>query len=135
MSRTTNTVTRDADSPPLPKSAGLILSVAPHADPRNPLVIRGAFNVPYAQAEALGRPVHRALVLLVQIGEYYNVFTPFREFVLFPDDEIGAPSNGIGGYFNIDAFSLLGAPIPGDYHLVMSLGEYVSAAVETSVTP
>lgn len=135
MSRTPNTVTRHESSPPFPKVAGVTISVAPQADPGNPLLVHGSFNVPYAQAEALGRPIHRAIVLVVQIGEYHNVLMPFREFVLFADDEFGAPSNGIGGYFNLDVFSLLGAPIPGDYHLVVSIGEYVSTAAEASVTP
>lgn len=112
-----------------------MISVAPQADPHHPLIIHGSFNVPYAQAEALGRPIHRALVLVVQIGSYRNVYTPFREFVLFPDDEFGASGGGLGGYFNIDVFSLLGAPIPGDYHLVVSIGEHVSTAAEASVKP
>jgi hypothetical protein len=127
-------VERDASSPRLPKSPGVVIVSPAQATARGGLVLHGAFNVPHAEADALGRPVHRAVVLVIQRGEYYNVATPFREHVLFADDEVAA-SGGVGGYFHIDVFEQQGGPVPGYYHLLVSIGEHVSVVHEVSVVP
>jgi hypothetical protein len=127
-------VERDSSSPRLPKKPGVILAGPAQAKTSGPLVLHGAFNLPHAEADALGHPVHRAVVLVIQRGAYYNIATPFREHVLFPDDEVAA-SGGVGGYFHVDVFEQQGGPVPGYYHLLVSIGEHVSAVHEVQVTP
>lgn len=133
MTSATN-VERDSSSPRLPKQPGVVIAGPAQATARGGLVLHGAFNLPHAEADALGHPSHRAVVLVIQRGEYQNVATPFREHVLFVDDEVAA-SGGVGGYFHIDVFEQQGGPVPGHYHLLVSVGEQVSAVHEVSVVP
>ncbi len=125
-------VLRGASSPALPPSPGIVVTVDKSRDPRAALVVHGAFNLRIADGDAIGHPAHRAIVLVVWSFGYRYVATPFREQVLFADDEVGLPG-GVGGYFNVDLFDLQGRAVPGDYHLYVTMGEYLSNVERASV--
>jgi hypothetical protein len=127
-------VEKDASSPRIPEAPGVVITGPAQATTRTPLVLHGAFHLTYAEADELGRPAHRGLVLVIQRDEDYNAVTPFREHVLFADDEVGA-RGGVGGYFHMDVFEEQGGPAPGHYHLLVSIGERVSAVHEVWVVP
>ncbi|MCC6522025.1 MAG: hypothetical protein IT373_05140 [Polyangiaceae bacterium] len=131
MSNATH-VERTPASPELPRDFAIALAVEPVTHVRGALVLAGAFNLPLAEADALGHPVQHAIVLVIQHGDAWNVVTPFRELVLFPDDERATPG-GVGGWFQIDVFAAQGGPMPGYYQLFVSMGERVSPVVEVAV--
>jgi hypothetical protein len=125
-------VQRNAASPALPQAPSVVLRVDPGRDPRAPLLIHGAFHLPIAAGDAIGHPVHHGIVVVVWSPSFRYAAAPFRDQVLFADDEVGVPG-GIGGFFNVDLFELQGDPAIGDFHIFATLGEYVSNVVRASV--
>lgn len=119
-------------SPPVPAAAGVVITLAPRPLPMSPLVVHGAFRLSAEQAALLKNEVHRSIVAVVQHGPAHAVYLPFRDLVLFADDVAAAPG-GVTGYFNFDVFELQGGLAAGPYHLLVSMGELVSAVVETFV--
>jgi hypothetical protein len=111
---------------------GIVIDLAPRPVKNSPLVIHGTYLVPWAQAELVEPPLHRALVLVIQNGETHHVATPFRARVLFGDDE-RETRNGTLGHFSMDVFELQGGFATGDYHLLVSLGELVSNVVRVQI--
>jgi hypothetical protein len=87
--------------------------------------VNGAFQVPAAEAETIGRPLHRALVCAVwSVGGYQDSVVPFRDVVLFPDDEIQS-GDKLWGAFRFEI-----ALYPGDgFHLHVALGPYLSPSI------
>lgn len=128
-------VERHPDSPAPPREPGIVIVSPSRVEARQPWILRGAFHLTSAEATSLGRPSHRAVALLVQRDDDHNVFTPFREHILFADDEVGVGGGGIGGYFNIDVHAHMGQPIPGRYFFIASIGTHVSVAVEAACVP
>jgi hypothetical protein len=111
---------------------GIAIDLAPRPVRNSPLVIHGTYRIPWALAETIEPPLHRALVLVVQRGAVHRVATPFRERVLFGDDE-RETQGGALGHFTLDVFELQGGEAAGDYHLLVSLGEMVSNVLRVAV--
>jgi hypothetical protein len=88
-----------------------------------PLRVDGVFRVSQAEANLIGRPLHRSLVCIV--WNYGESVTPFREVVLFPDDEV-QKGEAVSGAFSFQ----LPVPQPGMY-LHVALGEHLSASVRS----
>jgi hypothetical protein len=90
-----------------------------------PVHIDGAFQIPLDIANQLDRPVHRSLVLAVwSAGGYQDSLVPFRDVVLFPDDEIRIGALVRGAFsFDIDLF-------PGEgFYLHLALASYLSPSI------
>ena len=119
-------------SPALPPEPGIVLTLAPRPLPLSPLVVHGSFLLSQEQSDALDGGIHRAVVLVVQHGSLHNALTPFRDRVIFADD-VTPGTAGMAGYFSLDVFELQGGFAAGHYHLLVSIGEQVSAVVETYV--
>lgn len=128
-------VERHLESPAPPREPGIVMVSPSRVDTRGAWIVRGAFHLTLAEATALGRPPHRAVTLLVQRDDDHNVFTPFREHILFADDEVAVGGRGVGGYFNIDVHAHMGQPIPGRYFFIASIGVHVSTAVGAVCAP
>ena len=126
------TVVRSPPSPPIPASPGLVIAVDHRRDPRSPLIVHGAFHLPIRDGDAIGHPVHRGIVVVVWSLDHRYAIAPFREQVLFVDDEVGLPG-GVGGYFSVDLFEIQQGPVQGDFHLYASLGEHLSNVEHASV--
>ena len=90
----------------------------------DPLRVDGVFQVSQADANFIGRPLHRSLVCVV--WSYGESVTPFREVVLFPDDEV-QKGDAVYGTFSFQ----LPVPQPGMY-LHVALGEHLSASVRST---
>lgn len=116
-----------------PGFAGVQIAAAPRATPTSPLVLHGAYRIPWADAEPIAPSRHRALVLVVTKGPLFFVAAPFRERILFEDDEQQTPAGAVG-HFSMDVFALQGSESSGDYHLLVSLGPYTSNVVRVPVT-
>jgi hypothetical protein len=112
--------------------AGVQIAVAPRPQRSSPLVIHGAYRIPWADADAIEPSRHRALVLVVTAGAGHLVASPFRERILFEDDE-QQTRGGALGFFTIDVFEQLGREAAGDYHLLVSLGRHTSNVVRVEV--
>lgn len=111
---------------------GVAIAVAPRPARNSPLVVHGTYRVPWALADTIEPPLHRALVLVVQNGALHSAVTPFRDKVLFGDDERETPA-GVLGHFTMDVFELGEGLVPGDYHLLVSLNELISNVVRVEV--
>lgn len=110
------------DAPALPASTpGIVIAVSRQGR-GGPASIRGAFQIPRAEAELLGRPVHGLLTCLVwSAGGYQDSLLPFARAVLFADDESDA-GKLVRGAFRFD----IELP-PGDgCYLHVALGPYLS---------
>jgi hypothetical protein len=116
-----------------PELAGVRIALAPRPERSSPLVVHGSYRIPWADADAIEPSRHRAIVLVVTGGEGFSVTTPFRERILFPDDEQETRTGPVG-FFTLDVFELLGADPPGDYHVLVSLGPYTSNVERVAVT-
>ena len=125
------TVVRCPASPAIPSSQGLAITLDPRRDPAGPLVVHGAFHLAMADGDAIGHPVHRGIVVVVWSIHHCYAIAPFREHVLFADDEASVPG-GVGGYFNVDPFATEGGPVQGDFHVYASLGDHLSNVVRAS---
>ncbi|HET6149102.1 MAG TPA: hypothetical protein VFH68_16310 [Polyangia bacterium] len=86
--------------------------------------IDGLFRLPPADAEAIGRPLHRALSCSAWANTYQDSLDPFRDIVLFPDDETEA-GGAIQGYFSFQFPMYRGAGL----YLHVALGPYLSDSV------
>jgi hypothetical protein len=116
-----------------PDFQGIEVVVGPRPARASPLVLHGTFRLPWADADRIEAPRHRALVLVVTRGAASAAFTPFREQILFEDDE-EATRNGAFGSFAIDVFDLLGRDAAGVYYLFVSIGMHVSNVVRAEIT-
>jgi hypothetical protein len=117
--------TANRSTPPNPDSSSGIVLVVSRKAPGGSAQIDGVFQVPLDDADAIGRPRHRALVCAVwSAGGYQDSVVPFRDVVLFPDDEIRQGNLLWGAFrFEID-------PYPGDgYYLHLALGNYLSPSL------
>ncbi len=113
---------------------GVRIRLAPRGAEEAPLV-HGAFRVPTDDLEVVSAHVARALVLVVQRDLAPRVLSPFRDTVLFDDDQTLTHA-GIEGAFTLDVFDLLKLPPEaraGHWHLFVSLGPHVSNVVEADV--
>ncbi|MEZ4301229.1 MAG: hypothetical protein R3B70_40215 [Polyangiaceae bacterium] len=107
---------------------GLSIALAPRETLASPLVIHGVFRIPWPEADRLGPSLHRLLVLVVNGLDRVTTVAPFREQVLFPDDETPGRA-GRQGYFNLDVRALTG-PLPARSPFArVSLGPFVSNAL------
>jgi hypothetical protein len=86
--------------------------------------IDGLFRLPAGDADAIGRPLHRALSCSAWGKSYQDSLDPFRDIVLFPDDEIEA-GGAIQGTFSFQFPMYRGKGL----YLHVALGPYLSASV------
>jgi hypothetical protein len=99
---------------------------------RGRVVVSGIFQILADEAQAIGPHLHRALVAVMTSGGIYGAYNPFREVVLFADDEERHPW-GSRGYFHFDLFEDEEELDPADYHVFVSLGEHLSNVVAVAV--
>jgi len=116
-----------------PELTGVRIALAARPSPRSPVVVHGSYRIPWADADGIAPSRHRALVLVVTGVHLHFVATPFREQILFPDDEHES-RGGPAGFFTMDVLALMGADPPGLYHLLVSLGPHTSNVLPFAVT-
>lgn len=135
MSSPHTSVQQSAESPAIPEDFGVVIRVTPYPPSASSrLTVHGAFHLPRAITEIVARPLQRCVVLVVQrVGEQ-NALTPFREQVLFDDDDQLTPG-GVAGYFHIDVFDEQGGGVPGEYHFFVSMDEHISNVLALGVAP
>lgn len=128
------TVERLPESPALaPDFLGITLALGPRSSPAEPVLVHGSFRVPWPDADRIEPPRHRALVLVVTSAAGYSVSTPFREQVLFPDDETATHAGPLG-HFNLDIGALLGKLPEREAFAFVSLGPLTSNVVRIAPT-
>jgi hypothetical protein len=123
-------VARTAASPSLAEPwTGIRIALAgaePGALPR----VHGAFRLPAAEAAAIDRRLHRAIVLVAAQEGLCLAATPFRDHVLCADDQEES-GGAVQGWFDVDLGEVLAEPAPGPLFVNASLGPHVSGVVET----
>lgn len=108
---------------------GVVIGVAAPAAPRGPVDLNGVFQIPAAEAIALGGQPHRALTVVVTSAEGAILGTPFREGAFFEDD-LEKSGDAVRGYFRSHLVPP-DQPIPqGPLWISVSLGEHLSNVVE-----
>lgn len=108
-----------------PDFEGVQITLAPRARPGEPVILHGAYRLPWPEADRLPAPRHRALVLVVTSRAGQSATAPFREQVLFPDDETATPGGPLG-HFTFDVGALLGAAPRDEAFALVSLGPFTS---------
>jgi len=119
--------TANKDTPALADSQRGIIFVPSRKIAGGPVQIDGAFRVSLEDATTIGRPLHRSLVCLVwSAAGYQDSVVPFRDTVLFHDDEIQTKDGLWGAYrFQIEMY-------PGSvFYLHLALGQYLSPSLCT----
>lgn len=128
-------VRRSALTPEIPAGAhGVSLVLAPRTGLASPVVLHGAYSLPWSDADKIAPSRHRAIVLVVTTGPRHLVATPFRDLLLFEDDERAA-REGVKGAFSIDLTALSADPIPDDFQAFVSIGPHVSNVLVVEASP
>lgn len=124
---------RDQASPATPQHFTGVLIAAPAAlSYRGRMIVSGVYAIPESDAARIDERLHRALVASVRIGDGYRVWNPFKDAVLFEDDDERS-AWGRRGYFHFDAFPGQRELHPGEYYLFVSLGAHLSNPVRVLV--
>ena len=102
-----------------------VIIVAMRVPRREELIqIDGLFRIPTAAAAEIGRPLHRALSCLAWGRAYHDSVDPFRDIVLFPDDEIDSGGSIQGAFaFQVPMYRGVGL------YLHVALGPYLSDSI------
>jgi len=102
---------------------GVRISAPAQVGPGEKAIVTGVFVVPDAEARTIDERLHAALVVVcTSVGPWF-VDRPFRDVMLFDDDE----ERGSGvrrGYFQFDLFE--DSEVTGEFFLHVSLGHYLS---------
>lgn len=115
--------TPNARTPSVASTFRGITIVASRPKKGDAVCVDGVFQVSQADAQYIGRPLHSSLVCVAWRGG--GSIAPFREVVLFPDDEV-QKGDAVWGAFS---FQL---PISaGGLYLHVALGPHLSASVQT----
>lgn len=106
------------------------------ATPRSPVshgrvVLTGAYRIAEADAERIGPHLHAALVTVVSNPARFQVTNPFRDVILFPDDE-QRTAVARYGWFSFQSFEASQTP-SGDYWAYVALGPFLSNVVSIRV--
>ncbi|NNF08557.1 MAG: hypothetical protein HKN21_17480 [Candidatus Eisenbacteria bacterium] len=96
-----------------------------------PLVLKGSFRLPKEFAQ--GNPVHRQLILSIQMGGVNGTCTPFAKTALFKDDAREDGKDWVGS-FEIDMFQHIGLNMAGEFYAVASMGPLTSDVLKIEVT-
>lgn len=126
---------QSAAAPPVePSFEGVRISAPSTVRLPGPIIVTGTFQLPEREAERIDPHLHRALVLVAMNGAVpYAVHNPFEGVLLFDDDEERG-AWGRRGHFTV-ALPRDGAiPYEGEYHVFVSLGEFLSNTVTVAVT-
>src|SRR5262245_19901113 len=116
------TLLRTEHTPDLPPGfEGVRIALAPRPQRLSPAVVCGAYFLPWPDAEKIAPSRHRAIVLVVSRGPPWLVATPFREQILFEDDERPARA-GVSGHFTIDLTALTDGKLFSGFRAFVSLG-------------
>jgi hypothetical protein len=118
--------TRPTPTTPVASAAfhGVVIAAARVPLKGDLVQIDGLFRLPAEDAEAIGRPLHRALSCSVWGKGHQDSLDPFRDVVLFPDDETEA-GGAIQGCFSFQFPMYRGQGL----YLHVALGPYLSASV------
>ena len=124
---------------------GVRIAARPRISVAGDMIVSGVYQVVEEEAQRIDERLHRALVLVVSSAHLSFVATPFREILLFEDDDERF-GWGRRGYFNLDVFATVArrsSPeaasegpveiVPGDYFLSVSLGAHLSNVVMVTV--
>jgi hypothetical protein len=124
---------RTSDTPDVPPGAAGVTLAAPSVlAPTDRLIVSGQYQLSEQEAALIDDRLHRALVAVVTIGHSFCVWNPFREAVLFADDDERFHGSR-RGCFHFDAFPDRSELPPGEYTLFVSLGTYLSNATRVLV--
>lgn len=124
---------RTKATPATPQGFSGVLIAAPSAvSPRGPMIISGVYQLKEEDAAKIDERLHRALVAVVTVGEGFRVWNPFREAVLFEDDEERSPYSR-RGYFHFNVYPDQNELFPGDYFALVSLGRFLSSSIRILV--
>ncbi len=114
-------------TPVAPPSFRGVLITAARAQSNPELVtVDGLFLIPVADAESIGRPLHRAISLLAWGKAYWDSLDPFRNVVLFPDDE-KVVGDAVQGFFSFQSPMYRGTGL----YLHVALGEHLSPSIDS----
>ena len=94
--------------------------------------LNGLFQLPRAELETIHPQPHRALVVVATLGAGWFADSPLRDKIFFPDD-LEPAGHLVRGRFSFDLFSLFADRVPGEYRLLVSLGEYLSESLRVEV--
>lgn len=126
------TTARTLESPDLPPDFfGVRI-----ATPRSPVsqgrvVLSGAYRIAEEAAQRIGPHLHAALVTVVSNPLRFQVTNPFKDVILFEDDE-ERTAVGRYGYFSFQSFEASQTPA-GDYWAYVALGPFLSNVVTIRV--
>lgn len=95
-----------------------------------PLVLKGSFRLPKEFAQKT--PVHRQLILSIQMGGLQGTCAPFSKTALFKDDAREDGGSWVGS-FEIDMFEHIGMNMEGEFYAVMSMGPLTSNILKIEV--
>jgi hypothetical protein len=96
------------------------------------MILHGVYVLPEEEAARIDEQLHRALVAVVTIGGSAAAWNPFREVVLFPDDEERS-GRMRRGYFHFDAYPDRAELHHGEYYAMVSLGRFLSNSIRIRV--
>ena len=112
-------------APAVPADFRGVAIAASRVPQRGDLVqIDGRFRLPAAEAKAIGRPLQRAISCSVWGNGHQDSLDPFRDLVLFPDDETEVGGLVEGG-FSFQFPMYRGAGL----YLHVALGGYLSDSI------
>ncbi len=109
-----------------------IWTLTPIVSPKEQVIINGLFMISEEDVASVGGKPHRVLVLAINKVGLYQTVSPFRDVLLFDDDDFSI--NGLRhGYFNFDLFSTNAFETLGAYFITVSLGYHLSNTLEINV--
>jgi len=114
---------------------GIYLALGERENAASPLQVHGVYRVSQADVEGLPLPAIGGLVLALQRDLEPLVIEPFRENILFADDE-RRTHDIIDGAFRIAVSELASrayARRDGNYLVFVSLGRHISNVLSASV--
>lgn len=115
-----------------PNFTGVLIASPPAISYRERMIVSGVYQLPEQECARIDERLHRALVAVVTVGAGYAVFNPFREAVLFADDDERS-AWGRRGYFHFDAMGAARDLYPGDYYAMVSLGRFLSNSIRVRI--
>jgi hypothetical protein len=128
-----NTRRPPAQQPPAADFRGIEIAAPGSAPGDGPVVVSGTFVIPEQEALRIDERLHRALVLVKVSMTLYHVTNPFRDVILFEDDEERVAGTR-RGFFSFNAFDGFARAPGGDYYITVSLGDRLSNTVRVFVT-
>lgn len=120
-------------TPSLPAGQfGVCIGGPDRASRQDGMTVTGGFRLSSADACDIDKELHRALVLAITGEGVADSVEPFRNAVLFSDDQI-EDGNSCYGTFSFDALDIFELEDPGEYFLTASIGRFLSDTLVVQV--